>query len=72
VGLNKLDASELGALLKRVVVSLNLKAIINHHRVRKRTDGRTYPKLMKILVIYIINLRNEMLRSIGAGFLGSC
>lgn len=31
VDLNKLDAGELGALLERVV-SLNLKAIINHHR----------------------------------------
>jgi len=33
VDLNKLDASDLGALLERVVVSLNLKAMINHHRV---------------------------------------
>lgn len=47
VNLNKLDASELGALLGRVVF-LNLKAIINQHRVRKRnTEQRRSNLLVK-------------------------
>jgi len=46
VNLNKLDASELGALLGRVV-SLNLKAIINQHRVRKRNTEQRRSNLLE-------------------------